>query len=142
MKIKIVNKSSNPTPQYKTLLSAGADIQSNTDAFVIKPMERVLVPTGIFIQIPKGYEGQVRARSGLSIKKGLTLVNGIGTIDADYTGEIKIPLINLSEENHVVMRGDRIAQLIIAKIEQAEWHEVETIEETERGEGGFGSTGV
>ena len=143
MKVKIVNTSTNPLPEYKTLGSSGMDLLSNNDTMItIKPMERTLVPTGLFLEIPLGYEGQVRARSGLSIKNGITLVNCVGTIDSDYRGELKIPVINLGDEPFVIEKGDRIAQLIITKYETISWEEAETIEETERGIGGFGSTGV
>lgn len=143
MNVNIVNKSVNPLPEYKTLGSSGLDLlANNAEPIVINPMERTLIPTGIFIEIPEGYEGQVRARSGLSIKNGITLVNCVGTIDSDYRGELKIPVINLSNEPFTVTQGDRIAQLIITKYERISWCEVETVEETHRGEGGFGSTGV
>lgn len=143
MKVKIVNKSTNPLPEYKTHGSSGLDLLANNEIeMTIQPMERTLVPTGIFVEIPEGYEGQVRARSGLSIKNGITLVNCVGTIDSDYRGELKIPVINLGNEPFVVKSGDRIAQLIITKYERIMWESVESIEDTHRGEGGFGSTGV
>lgn len=143
MNVKIVNKSSNPLPEYKTIGSSGMDLLSNNDeAITIQPMERALVPTGLFLEIPLGYEGQVRARSGLSIKNGITLVNCVGTIDSDYRGELKIPVINLGQEAFTIEKGDRVAQLIIAKYESITWETSDTIDETDRGSGGFGSTGV
>ncbi len=143
MTIKIVNQSQNPLPEYKTLGASGMDLLSNNEETItIAPMERQLVPTGIFVEIPLGFEGQVRARSGLSIKNGITLVNCVGTIDSDYRGELKIPIINLGDEPFTINKGDRIAQLIIAKYERIEWEAVETVEDTHRGTGGFGSTGV
>lgn len=143
MKIKVINKSTNPLPKYETLGSAGMDLLANVEEnVIIKPMERTLVPTGIFIEIPRGYEGQVRARSGLSIKHGITMVNGVGTIDSDYRGELCVPVINLGSEEFTVTHGMRIAQLVIAKYESAELIEVENIDESERGIGGFGSTGL
>lgn len=143
MKIKIVNTSKNPTPEYKTHGASGMDLlANNAEAIMLEPMQRTLVPTGIFVEIPYGYEGQVRARSGLSIKNGITLVNCVGTIDSDYRGELQIPVINLGAETFVISRGDRIAQLIIAKYEKIEWDESETLEDTTRGMGGFGSTGI
>ncbi len=143
MNIKIVNKSTLDLPKYETLGSAGMDLLANVDGDVtIKPMERTLVPTGLFIEIPIGYEGQVRSRSGLSIKHGICLVNGVGTIDSDYRGELKIPLINLGSEDFVVTRGMRIAQLVIAKYEIVNLIEVNNIDESDRGTGGFGSTGL
>ena len=143
MNIKIVNKSNNPLPNYQTLGSSGMDLLSNNESeIIIKPMERTLVPTGIFLEIPVGYEGQVRARSGLSIKNGITLVNCVGTIDSDYRGELRVPIINLGSEPFKIVKGDRIAQLIITKYERITWDQVDTVEETDRGTGGFGSTGV
>lgn len=143
MKIKIINHSQNPLPEYKTLGASGLDLLAdNNEPIVLKPMERQLIPTGLFVEIPLGYEGQVRARSGLSIKNGITLVNCVGTIDSDYRGELKIPVINLGDEAFEIKRGDRIAQLIIAKYERIEWEDVENIETSARGTGGFGSTGV
>ena len=143
MQIRIVNKSTNPLPQYGTKASAGIDLRANLKADIImKPLERTIVPTGLFIEIPIGYEAQVRPRSGLAIKKGITVLNTPGTIDADYRGEIMIILINLSNEEFVIKHGERIAQMVIAAHEQAEWELVEDLSETERGSGGFGSTGV
>lgn len=143
MKLNIVNKSNNAMPSYGTINSAGMDLRAYLPdgELVIKPMQRALVPTGLFMEIPVGYEGQVRPRSGLAIKNGITVLNSPGTIDADYRGEVKVILINLSESDFVINSGDRIAQLVIAKCEQMEVVEVETINETERGAGGFGHTG-
>lgn len=142
MQVKIINQSSNPLPEYKTKGSSGLDLLANLDeSMTLKPMERKLVPTGLFLEIPYGFEGQVRARSGLSIKHGLTLVNAVGTIDSDYRGELKVPMINLGEEPFTINHGDRIAQLVITKYETITWQEAEIIEDTDRGEGGFGSTG-
>ncbi len=143
MIVKIVNKSSNPLPEYKTIGSSGMDLLSNNEEIItIQPMERHLVPTGLFLEIPLGYEGQVRARSGLSIKNGITLVNCVGTIDSDYRGELKIPIINLGDQPFEIKKGDRIAQLIVTKYEQVLWEETKEIEESSRGHGGFGSTGI
>jgi len=143
MKVKIVNKSRHQLPAYETPHSAGMDLRAFLDEPVlIKPLERSLVPTGLFIELPVGYEAQIRPRSGLAIKKGITLLNTPGTIDADYRGEIKIILANLSNEDFIIQDGERIAQMVIAKHEQAEWIEVEELVETERGAGGFGSTGT
>ena len=144
MKLKIVNTSNNALPAYETSNSAGMDLRAYLPdgEIVMKPMERVLVPTGLFMEIPVGYEGQVRPRSGLAIKSGITVFNSPGTIDADYRGEVKVILINLSNSDFVIKSGDRIAQLIIAKCEQTEIVEVESLSETERGAGGFGHTGV
>ena len=143
MKLNIVNKSNNAMPAYETVNSAGMDLRAYLPdgELVIKPMQRALVPTGLFMEIPVGYEGQVRPRSGLAIKSGITVLNSPGTIDADYRGEVKVILINLSENDFVIKSGDRIAQLIIAKCEQMEVVEVETLSDTERGAGGFGHTG-
>lgn len=143
MKLKIVNKSNNAMPAYETVNSAGMDLRAYLPdgEMVIKPMQRTLVPTGLFMEIPVGYEGQVRPRSGLAIKSGITVLNSPGTIDADYRGEVKVILINLSDVDFVIKSGDRIAQLVIAKHEQMEVIEVETLSETERGTGGFGHTG-
>ena len=142
MKVQIINKSKHPLPQYATECSAGMDIRANlNDPIVLKPLQRCLVPTGLYISLPRGFEAQMRPRSGLALKKGITLLNTPGTIDADYRGEIGIILVNLSAEDFVVEDGERIAQMVIARHEQAEWVEVETLDETERGEGGFGHTG-
>ena len=143
MKLNIVNKSNTVMPAYETINSAGMDLRAYLPdgELVIKPMQRALVPTGLFMEIPVGYEGQVRPRSGLAIKSGITALNSPGTIDADYRGEVKVILINLSDVDFVIKSGDRIAQMVIAKHEQMEVVEVETLSETERGAGGFGHTG-
>jgi len=142
VQIKIVNTSANPLPQYATKGSSGMDIRASLDIPVtLQPLERTLIPTGLFVEIPNGYEIQIRPRSGLAIKQGITCLNTPGTIDADYRGEIKIILINLSSEEQVINHGDRIAQLIIQKTERAEFEEVEFLNETERAAGGFGHTG-
>ncbi len=142
MIIKIVNKSKYPSPSYATALSAGVDLKANLDeAVTIGPLERTLVPTGLFIALPAGYEAQVRPRSGLAAKHGITVLNTPGTIDADYRGEIKVILVNLSQEPFEIVPGERIAQMVIARHETAQWEEVDTLDSTERGEGGFGSTG-
>ena len=143
MKVKIVNQSKHELPGYETQASAGMDLRANLDGqVVLKSLERGLIPTGLFIELPVGFEAQIRPRSGLAIKKGITLLNSPGTIDADYRGEIKIILANLSNEEFVVNDGDRIAQMVIAKHERAEWIEVEELAVTNRGTGGFGSTGT
>ena len=143
MKIKIVNNSQHNSPEYATSQSAGLDLRANlTESITLKPLARTLVKTGLFIELPEGYEAQVRPRSGLAYKKGITVLNSPGTIDADYRGEIGVILVNLSEEEFIVENGERVAQLVIAKHEQAEWIEVENLDETNRGAGGFGSTGV
>ncbi len=142
MKVKIVNQSKHALPEYATTHSAGMDLRANlTEAVVLKPLERKLIPTGLFIELPEGFEAQIRPRSGLAIKKGITVLNSPGTIDADYRGEICIILINLSQEDFIINDGERICQMIIARHENAEWIEVETLNETERGGGGFGHTG-
>ena len=143
MKIKIVNKSGNQLPEYKTKLSAGADLRANvTDTVYVYPMKRALIPTGLYVAIPKGYEAQVRPRSGLAINNGIIVLNTPGTVDADFRGELKVILANFSDTTFAVNPGDRIAQLVIAKCEQAEWEVVDELDETERGEGGFGHTGT
>lgn len=143
MKIKVINKSKHPLPEYATENSAGMDLRANIDEpIVLKPLERALIPTGIFIALPHGYEAQVRPRSGLAIKKGITVLNTPGTIDSDYRGMIGVILINLSNEDFVVNDGERIAQMVISKYERAEWEEVDELDETERGAGGYGHTGV
>ena len=143
MKVQIINKSKFELPQYTTPNSAGLDLRANLESsIVLKPMERKLVPTGLFVALPTGYEGQVRPRSGLAIKKGITVLNSPGTVDADYRGEIGVILVNLSNEDFIIEPGERIAQLVIAKHEQAEWEPVENLDETERGRGGFGHSGV
>ena len=143
MQVKIVNKSSNPSPAYTTPLSAGMDIRANLqEPLTLNPLQRMLIPTGLYIALPEGYECQARPRSGLAVKHGVTVLNSPGTIDADYRGELKILLVNLSDTPFVIEPGERIAQLVVAKHEHVEWSEVEVLDETERGEGGFGSTGV
>jgi len=143
MKIKIVNKSDNPLPGYSTDHSAGMDLRAYlSEQKTLKPLERALIPTGLYIELPVGYEAQVRPRSGLALKKGLSVLNTPGTIDADYRGEIGVILINLSNEEVTIESGERICQMVIAKHEQAELIQVEVLNETERGSGGFGSTGV
>ncbi len=143
MKVKIVNKSAFPSPAYATMLSAGMDIRANIqDSVTLNPLQRTLIPTGIFIALPEGYECQVRPRSGLAMKHGITVLNSPGTIDADYRGELKILLVNLSDTPFVIEPGERIAQLVVGKHEHVGWDEVEVLDETERGKGGFGSTGV
>jgi dUTP pyrophosphatase len=143
MKVKIINESSFSLPKYETNGSAGLDLQANIkESIELKPLDRVLVPTGIFLSIPKGYEGQIRGRSGLALKHGITLANGIGTIDSDYRGEIRIILINLGKENFIINRGDRIAQLVFMKYEQVGFEEVDFLDDTHRGIGGFGHTGI
>jgi dUTP pyrophosphatase len=142
MNIQVINKSKHPLPAYATELSAGMDIRANLSAsLTLKPLERCLISTGLYIALPKGYEAQIRPRSGLAIKKGITVLNSPGTIDADYRGEICIILVNLSAEPFVIEDGERIAQMVIARHEQAEWTEVQTLDETERGSGVFGHTG-
>jgi len=143
MIVKVVNKSGLDLPQYATQFSAGMDVRAALDApVVIKPLERAIVPTGLFLEIPAGYEVQVRPRSGLAAKKGITVLNAPGTIDADYRGEVCVILVNLSSEPFTVQRGERIAQLVLCAHEVMEWKECESLEESDRGEGGFGSTGV
>ncbi len=142
MDIKIINKSTLPKPDYLTEGSAGIDLFANIERpLIIKPLQRTLIPTGIYLAIPKGYEGQIRARSGLALNHGITLANGIGTIDSDYRGEIKVILINLGNEDFEINRGDRIAQLVFIKYEKIKLVEVESLNETNRGDGGFGHTG-
>jgi len=143
MKVKIINHSKHELPAYKTAASAGMDLRANIDnPVILKPLERALVPTGLFLELPLGYEAQIRPRSGLSVKKGVGVLNAPGTIDADYRGEIKVILVNLSNEDFVIEDGERIAQMIVAAHEKVEWEKVEELLETERGAGGFGSTGV
>lgn len=142
MEIRIVNKSAYPLPEYATPLSAGLDLKANiTEPLTLEPLERVLVPTGLFIALPEGSEAQVRPRSGLAAKHGITVLNSPGTIDADYRGEIKVILVNLSKEPFVINPGERIAQMVVARFERAQWVAVQELDSTERGEGGFGSTG-
>jgi dUTP pyrophosphatase len=143
MKIKIVNTSDNPLPEYETKGSVGLDLRAHLqEPVMMKPLQRALIPTGLYIELPDGHEAQIRSRSGLALKKGLTCLNSPGTIDSDYRGEVKIIMINLSNETTVINTGERIAQLIISKIERVKLHEVDELSETERGEGGFGHTGV
>ncbi|MEN8786389.1 MAG: dUTP diphosphatase [Flavobacteriales bacterium] len=143
MKIEIINNSNHELPQYATSQSAGLDLRANlTESITLKPLERRLIPTGLHIALPEGYEAQVRPRSGLAYKKGVTVLNAPGTIDADYRGDIGVILINMSNEDFVVENGERVAQLVIAKYDQAKWIQVTELSETNRGEGGFGSTGV
>lgn len=142
MRVKIINKSNNQLPVYETASSAGMDLRAFTDAdIVLKPFERKLIPTGLYIELPDGFEAQIRPRSGLAIKSGITVLNSPGTIDADYRGEIKVILINLSNDDFTIKSGDRICQMVIAKHEKVDFVEVEEINETERGAGGFGHTG-
>ncbi len=143
MKVNIINKSGHPLPNYETAASAGMDLRASIkEPITLKPLERAIVPTGIFIELPIGIEAQVRPRSGLAAKKGITVLNAPGTIDADYRGEIGVILANLSSEDFTIENGERIAQMVIAKHERAEWEEVEALSETDRGAGGFGSTGT
>lgn len=143
MEVQIINNSKHELPSYETMLSAGMDIRANIDVSVtLKPLERVIIKTGLYMSLPRGLEAQVRPRSGLAAKKGISVLNSPGTIDADYRGEIGVILINLSKEDFVINDGDRIAQLVIAKYEQIKWKKVTVLDETERGDGGFGSTGV
>ncbi len=143
MQIKIINRSSHDLPNYETIASAGMDLRANiSESITLKPLERTIVKTGLFIELPVGYEAQVRPRSGLAAKKGITVLNAPGTVDADYRGEIGVILVNLSNDDFIVENGERVAQLVIAKHERAEWVEVTELSETSRGEGGFGSTGV
>ena len=142
MKIKVINKSKHELPSYATGAAAGMDLRANiSEPIILKSLERTLVATGLFIELPIGYEAQIRPRSGLAFKNGLTVLNSPGTIDADYRGEIKVILVNLSKEDFIINDGERVAQMVIAKHEQAEWQEVQVLEESTRGEGGFGSTG-
>lgn len=143
MLIDIINKSRHALPAYATALSAGMDLRANIDApITLQPLERRLVPTGLYIALPAGYEGQVRPRSGLATKHGITVINAPGTIDADYRGEVRVSLVNLSNEPFTIEDGERIAQLVVARHETAEWRVVEALDETERGAGGWGSTGT
>jgi dUTP pyrophosphatase len=143
MEIKLINRSGHPDPAYETERSAGMDLRAvTTDPVTLAPMQRTIVKTGLFIELPVGYEAQVRPRSGLAAKSGITVLNAPGTIDADYRGEIGVILVNLSDSAFTIQHGDRIAQLVIAKHERAHWHSAESLSETERGSGGFGSTGV
>ncbi|MGI5913681.1 MAG: dUTP diphosphatase [Bacteroidales bacterium] len=142
MRVNLVNKSKHPLPSYSTILSAGVDLRANIDKeIVLEPLKRVLVPTGLFIQLPEGYEAQIRPRSGLAIKHGVTVLNTPGTIDSDYRGEICVILVNISDETFTVKDGERICQMVIAKHETVDWVVVDSLQETERGAGGFGHTG-
>ncbi len=142
MTVKVINRSGNPLPAYATPLAAGLDVRAdNAEPIELKPMQRAMVPTGLFLEIPAGYEVQVRPRSGLAAKRGVTVLNAPGTIDADYRGEIKVILVNLSNEPFVVNPGERIAQMVVARHEKVEWEEVSELGDTQRGAGGFGSTG-
>ena len=143
IQIKVINKSHHPLPQYATALSAGMDLRANIpEPVTLKPLERRLIPTGLFIALPPGFEAQVRPRSGLALKHGITVLNTPGTIDADYRGEVMVLLVNFSAEDFVVADGERIAQMVIARHEQAEWEETDQLDETVRGAGGYGHTGV
>ena len=142
MKVKIINKSQHPLPEYATPYSAGVDVRANIEnPITLKPLERTMVPTGLYLELPQGYEAQIRPRSGLAAKHGLTVLNSPGTIDADYRGEIRVILVNLSNDNFVINNGERICQMVIAQHAQVVWEEVDSISETERGDGGFGHTG-
>ncbi len=142
MVVKVINKSAHSLPDYATLFSAGMDLRANLkETVLLRPLQRVLIPTGITVEIPHGYEGQIRPRSGLASKYGITVLNSPGTIDADYRGEIQVILINLSNEDYIVQNGERIAQFVLAKYERIEWQEVSELEESDRGEKGFGSSG-
>lgn len=143
MKVKVINKSKHKLPEYATRFSAGLDLKANIDeSIILSPMQRALVPTGLYIALPEGYEAQVRPRSGLALKKGITVLNSPGTIDADYRGEICVILINLSDSPFEISDGERIAQMVIARHEQIQWDEVDILDDTERGDGGFGHTGM
>lgn len=143
MKVKVMNRSGNPLPEYATAFAAGLDVRAdNGEPIVLKPLGRAMVPTGLFLEIPSGYEVQVRPRSGLAAKKGVTVLNAPGTIDADYRGEVCVILVNLSSEDFVIERGERIAQLVLARHEKLEWESVDSLSVSDRGEGGFGSTGT
>lgn len=143
MKVNVINKSKHPLPAYATVAAAGLDLRANlTESITLNPLERAIIPTGIYMELPIGFEAQVRPRSGLAAKKGITVLNAPGTIDADYRGEIGVILVNLSNDLFVVEDGERVAQLVVAKHEQIVWNEVKTLEESNRGQGGFGSTGT
>lgn len=142
IQVKVINRSENPLPHYATLASAGMDLRANNDEPIeLAPLQRAMIPTGLYMELPVGYEAQIRPRSGLAIKHGLSIPNSPGTIDADYRGEIKVLLINLGQEPFVIQKGERIAQMIVAKFEQVSWEPVAALGKTERGEGGFGHTG-
>tara|TARA_B100000768_G_C11217727_1_gene349044 strand:+ start:103 stop:537 length:435 start_codon:yes stop_codon:yes gene_type:complete len=143
MKVKVINKSKHELPHYSTIASSGMDLRANIEESInLKPLERTIVKTGIFMEIPVGYEAQVRPRSGLAFKKGITVLNSPGTVDADYRGEVGVILVNISSDDFLIEDGERIAQMVIAKHEQVEWVDVDVLDESERGSGGFGSTGV
>lgn len=143
MQIKVINKSAFDLPQYQTPMSAGLDLKANIEQnIVLKPLERTLVPTGLYIELPQGYEAQIRPRSGLAFKNGITVLNSPGTVDADYRGEIKVLLVNLSNQDFIIAPGERIAQMVVAKHETISWLAVDSLSDTERGAGGYGSTGV
>ena len=143
MKVRIINRSAFPLPEYATVNSAGMDVRANiSEAVALGPLERAMIPTGLYMAIPSGYECQVRPRSGLAAKHGISVLNAPGTIDADYRGEVKVILVNLSNETFVIEPGERIAQIVVARHESVEWESVEVLDETSRGEGGFGSTGT
>lgn len=143
MKVKVINQSKHPLPAYETKASAGLDVRANLEESIeLNPMERILIKTGLFLEIPEGYECQVRPRSGLALKKGITVLNSPGTIDADYRGEVGVILVNLSADTFTIEDGERVAQLVFAEVKQAQWEESEVLTDTERGAGGFGSTGV
>ena len=142
MQIKIINQSRHPLPEYATPYSAGMDLRANIDdPIILKPLQRALIPTGIYIQLPEGYEAQIRPRSGLAIKHGIGIVNSPGTVDADYRGEIRVILVNLSQEDFTINDGERICQMVVAQHAHIEWNQVDNLDETERGAGGFGHTG-
>jgi len=142
LQVKVINQSKHPLPEYATALAAGLDLKANISSpIILKPLQRQLVPTGLFIQLPESFEAQVRPRSGLAYKNGITVLNSPGTIDADYRGEVKVLLVNLSDSEFIINDGERIAQMVIAKHEQINWEQVEVLDESDRGAGGFGSTG-
>jgi len=143
IRVNIINQSKHALPSYQTLQSAGMDLRANLDMpLTLKPLQRALIPTGLFIELPEGHEAQIRPRSGLAFKHGISIVNSPGTIDADYRGEIKVLLVNLSDQDFVVEDGERIAQMVVAKYERVEWQQAEALSDTERGKGGYGSTGT
>lgn len=143
IQVNVINQSHHPLPTYQTKHSAGMDLRANLDApLTLKPLQRALVPTGLFIELPEGHEAQIRPRSGLAFKHGISIVNSPGTIDADYRGEIKVLLINLSDKDFVIENGERIAQMVVSKYERVNWNEAEALTDTERGAGGYGSTGI
>jgi dUTP pyrophosphatase len=143
MKVNIINQSRHPLPSYQTTSSAGMDLRANLDVqVVLRPLQRALIPTGLYLELPNGFEAQIRPRSGLAFKHGISIVNSPGTIDADYRGEIKVLLVNLSDQDFIVTDGERIAQMVVARHETVEWQEATALNDTERGAGGYGSTGV